>query len=348
MDPLGFGTVLGLAPDGVVCLATTAGRVVPPDALVPGTGSTLRLRATAVGAPRPRIGFFADRAGLEAFLARSTTEPLIPVLEEAGPGGDVWHVPVLTQATVETALGSITIAEVAVPLSTEAVALWGQVATVQTAPLPLVVLDRRGHATGFAEAGYDALAVPLHASGAMAEGVNLVEIGPGALWSAPRPVPLAALDPVPADPDPALPRPRVAPGPFPAFDQPTLLLLAGDMDLSLVPGLVDNRNVLVVQVTPELDWALRDSAAGLNLPYLGYGTPPESLAQAVMALPGLALGGRAAEDRLLAQAAAAQVELGFPPVAPTGALALTEDGATWVALRLWVVVTPDLLELVPM
>ena len=348
---LSFGTVLGLSASGTVCLDEKAGRIEPPEALLPASETSLRLRDLAVGAPRPRIGFFADRASLVDFLSRTSGQELKPVLEEAEETTQVWQIPVISTEIIKTSVGFVTIAEVAVPLSSEALSVWDRISTAEAAPPPLFVLDRRGHSRRFSEDLYQRLTDQLRASGNISNGISLVEIVAGEVWSLPHTAQmgnLPALEPLESGPDVALPRPPRPPGPFPSFDQPTVLLLAGDYDLSAVPGLVGNPKILVVQATPELEWTLKDTAGQLKLAYREFGAPMDTLKKTVSDLPDFAAGSRDAEKQLRLLAQQAQLRLGFPQIAPLSSLSLAPlDEVDWVAMRLWVVVPSDLLEFLP-
>lgn len=309
-------------------------------------------RGTADGI-RPRLQFWLDRTALEQFLAEGRPAPP-DLIESDGTASQAMALPVVETRQLDLDLRSVTLARVLMPVDAIAAADWlrQQDEGARLVP-PLLILDVSGSAEPLLR---NLLTLVERQSGPELAGADVSLVMVWSAESASRPsgrrfgeIADLEFDP-PSDGDELPLDEALAPGDVPAAA--VLALLGGDIALPATSMAPDASTVMVAQITPELDPELAASLADQAVRFLPYSTAQPKQLVAWIASSGAFVDQRALLEERRRQFSQAQRAAGYPPVEPGGAAAnaalqrVPESG--WLAVPVWTVVNPVLLDLSPL
>lgn len=293
----------------------------------------------------PRLGLWFDVVHVESFLAGTdvagSPSDLFLTLDPRSPP---MTLPILNQRRIKWGDRDIDAFQVLLPLALPALTAWQRAVADNDAALPpTIVMDVSGSAANDLDRFMTDLLRPLVWSEAGLANVVVVTTTDGQTFSRPQDSKLADLamaghqarDDYEGGYDLAALLP----------DRQVILLYGGDLAIPSILATADHNRLHVVQITPELDSELTDSAAsfGLTARIRTYDSRNAAdLAALLLAEPGFK-SARVRDDDIYAALADGQIAAGFPVIVPQTAAAETTlgdvvtAGRSWQAVPVWLI-----------
>ncbi len=298
----------------------------------------------------PRLGLWFDVARVQNFLAGTDVAgSRSDLILSFDPRSPAMTLPILDQRAIRRGDRDIVALQVLLPLAIPALTAWQRAVADRDAALPpTIVMDVSGSAARDLDRFMTDLARPLVRSEAGLADVVVVTTTDGRTFSRPQDTNLADLamagQPTPDGPTPD----RPGGGNDPAAllrDRQVIVLYGGD--LAMPPGIAtaDQNRLHVVQITPELDPELTESAASFGLTARIRAYDPRNaadIAAVLLAEPGFK-SARTRDDDIYAALADGQIAAGFPVIVPQTAAAETAlgnvagNGRSWQAVPVWLI-----------